>query len=87
VYVVVGLTQETNQILTPDRPFQLDETIFETAYVDVKKLFVKGLTLRVGRQNLIKNEGFLMLEGSPGDGSRTIYLTRRCSATRGRSRS
>jgi hypothetical protein len=72
--VVVGLTQETNQILTPDRPFQFDETIFETAYVDIKKLFVKGLTLRVGRQNLIKNEGFLMLEGSPGDGSRTIYF-------------
>ena len=45
---MVGLNQETNQILTPDRPFQFDETVFETAYVDFKKLFVKGLTLRVG---------------------------------------
>ena len=74
VDVVMGLNQETNQILTPDRPFQQDETVFETAYVDFKKLFVKGLSLRVGRQNLIKNEGFLMLEGSPGDGSRTVYF-------------
>jgi hypothetical protein len=70
----VGLNQETNQIITPDRPFKFDEVMFETAYIDVKKLFVKGLTLRVGRQNLMKGEGFLIFEGSPGDGSRTIYF-------------
>ena len=69
----VGLNQESNQILTPDRPFLFDEAVFETAYLDFKKLFVNGLTLRVGRQNINRGEGFLLLEGSPGDGSRTIY--------------
>ena len=70
---MVGINQESNQILAPDRPFLFDEAIFETAYVDIKKLFVNDLTVRIGRQNLNKCEGFLMPEGTPGDGSRTIY--------------
>jgi hypothetical protein len=70
---MVGINQESNQILTPDRPFLFDEAVFETAYLDIKKLFVNGLTLRVGRQNINKGEGFLLLEGTPGDGSRSIY--------------
>ncbi len=70
----VGLNQETNEIITPDRPFKFDEIVFESAYIDVKKLFIKGLSLRVGRQNLIKGEGFLLLDGTPLDGSRSLYL-------------
>lgn len=69
--VVAGLNQETNQINGKDN--KLDEVIFETAYVDFKKLFVKGLALRVGRQNLMRGEGFVLFEGNPWDGSRTIY--------------
>src|SRR5512140_3269641 len=69
----VGLTQETNQIFVKRAPWRFDEVMFETFNIDFKKLFTKGLTLRVGRQNLIKNEGFIFLEGSPGDGSRTVY--------------
>ncbi len=69
----VGLNQETNQILTPDRPAQFDEVFFETAYLDFKKLFVDGLSLKVGRQNVTKGEGFVLLEGTSGDGSRTIF--------------
>ena len=69
----LGLAQETNQIFQPHAPTHMDEGMFETAYVDVKRLFVKGLSLRVGRQNLIKGEGFLILEGNPWDGSRSIY--------------
>jgi hypothetical protein len=72
VDVFVGLNQETNQKLGKDNRF--DEIIFENAYIDIKKLFVKGLSLRVGRQNLMKGEGFLLFEGTPGDGSRTIYF-------------
>lgn len=71
--VNIGLNQETNQIFVTRSPWRFDELIFETANIDFKKLFVKGLSLKVGRQNIMKNEGFLILEGSPGDGSRTIY--------------
>ena len=69
----VGLAQETNQIFQPHVATHMDEGIFETAYVDIKRLFVKGLSLRLGRQNLTKGEGFLILEGDPWDGSRSIY--------------
>src|SRR5690242_1005733 len=70
----VGLNQETNQIVNPRAPYRLDEIIFDNAYIDFKKLFVKGLSLRVGRQNIIEGEGFLFLEGGPFDGSRAIYF-------------
>jgi hypothetical protein len=67
----VGMEQETNQKLGKDNAF--DEAIFENLYLDFKKVFVKGLSLRVGRQNITRGEGFLLFEGSPGDGSRGIY--------------
>jgi hypothetical protein len=72
--VNVGLNQETNQIVTPDRPFQFDEVIFESAYLDFKKLFVNGLSLRAGRQNITRGEGFVLFEGGAYDGSRAIYM-------------
>ena len=72
--VFVGLAQETNQIVVTRSPYRFDEIIFENAYIDIKKLFVKGLSLRVGRQNIMKGEGFLLLEGNPWDGSRSIYF-------------
>ena len=72
--IFMGLDQETNQIIRTHQPWRMDEVIFENAYVDFKKLFVKGLSLRVGRQNLIRGEGFLMLEGNCYDGSRSIYM-------------
>ena len=73
ISVSIGLDQETNQIFQPKSVTHLDEIIFETAYIDVKKLFVPGLSLRFGRQNIMKGEGFLFLEGDPYDGSRSIY--------------
>ncbi len=71
VDLFVGFNQETNQKLgQPNNRF--DEVVFEHAYIDFKKLFVKGLSLRIGRQNLMRGEGFILMEGNPGDGSRSI---------------
>ncbi len=69
----IGLAQETNQIFQPHTPTHFDEVFFENAYVDVRKIFVPGLSLRFGRQNLARGEGFLFLEGDPYDGSRSVY--------------
>ncbi len=81
----VGLNQETNQRFGQVNRF--DEVIFESAYLDFKRLFVNGLALRVGRQNLMRGEGFILLEGNPWDGSRTIYFNAAdLSYTRGRSK-
>ena len=71
ITIAVGLNQETNQKVGQVTHF--DEVLFETAYIDIKKLFVKGLSFRVGRQNIIRGEGFLFLDGGPGDGSRALY--------------
>jgi hypothetical protein len=68
----VGLNQESNQKL--GQPSVFDEVVFESLYLDFKKVFVKGLSLRVGRQNLPHGEGFFLFEGNPGDGSRSIYF-------------
>lgn len=51
-----------------------DEWVFDNLYVDVKDLFGKKLDLRIGRQELIYGTGMLILEGTPKDGSRTIYF-------------
>jgi len=51
-----------------------DETFIDNLYVDVKKLFVPGLSLRIGRQDLMRGEGFLIAEGSPLEGSRSFYF-------------
>jgi len=70
----VGLVQETNMIVVPRAPYQFDEIAFDNLYVDIKRLFVKGLSLRAGRQNFMKGDGFIMMEGDPWDGSRSIYF-------------
>jgi len=72
VDLFVGLDQETNQKLGKDN--QVDEVVFENLYLDFRRVFAKGLSLRVGRQNLVAGEGFLLRDGTPGDGSRSLYL-------------
>jgi hypothetical protein len=68
-----GLVQETNQIFQPHTPTHIDEGALETLNIEFKKLFVPGLSLKFGRQNIMKGEGFLFVEGNPYDGSRSIY--------------
>ena len=70
----VGINSETNNWSYPAKNDHLDEVVFDTFNLNIKKLFVKGLSLSVGRQNLTKGEGFIMFEGNPGDGSRAIYF-------------
>ncbi len=73
VTVSAGLMQETNQIAVPRSPWRFDEIAFERAYVDVKDMFVKGLSFRVGRQDVTRGDGTMLIEGNPWDGSRSIY--------------
>jgi len=53
---------------------RMDEFVFDRFYLDVRKLFRQGLALRLGRQNIQEGEGFLFLEGDPGDGSKSVYF-------------
>ncbi len=51
-----------------------DEGFIDNAYIDFKKLFVPGMSLKIGRQDLTKGEGFLLTDYTAGDGSRSTYM-------------
>jgi hypothetical protein len=74
VDIAIGMTQETNEIFQPHTVAHIDEGFFDTAYIDIKTLFVKGLSLKFGRQNISKGDNFLYFEGDPWDGSRSLYV-------------
>jgi hypothetical protein len=53
-----------------------EETFFDNLYLDVKNLFGAPLDLRLGRQDLLMThgEGFVIMDGTPYDGSRSFYF-------------
>jgi len=51
-----------------------DELIVDQLYLDLNNLLGGNLDLRIGRQDLIYGTGKLILDGTPLDDSRTIYL-------------
>ncbi len=59
---------------TPAYNFNLDEVVFESLNLSFKKLPIRGLTLTIGRQDLQRGEGFILFDGTAGDGSRTAYF-------------
>jgi hypothetical protein len=70
--LVFGLNNESRKRVTPRVPLTLDETVVETFYLDHR--FADGASVRIGRQNLSKGDGFILADGGPLDGSRTAYF-------------
>jgi hypothetical protein len=50
------------------------ELIFDTMNIKWKNAFDAPMTLTVGRQDIVLGTGWLVLDGTPGDGSRTIFF-------------
>lgn len=50
------------------------EMIFDWMNIQWKNAFDAPMTLTVGRQDIILGTGWLVLDGSPADGSRTIFF-------------
>ena len=46
--------------------------MFETLYLEHR--FADGASLRVGRQDITRGDGFILTDGSPLDGSRVVYF-------------
>ena len=60
--------------MAADRDAWDDEIFFDNLYLDVKNLF-GCMDLRLGRQDLLTyGEGFVILDGTPYDGSRSVYF-------------
>jgi len=56
------------------RHFDGDEVVLDYFNVKWKNLFGLPATLTVGRQDIILEDGWLVLDGTPLDGSRTIFF-------------
>lgn len=67
-----GLVNENRKIQKPDQAANGREVIFETLYLDWRP--APGWSLRAGRQNLMRGDGFVLFDGSASDGSRSAYV-------------
>lgn len=56
------------------RSTDFDEAIFDHMNIQFRNAFDLPLTLTVGRQDIILGTGWLVLDGTPADGSRTIFF-------------
>jgi hypothetical protein len=67
------LLNEFRTYQTPDNDTwnSIDEIVIDNLFVDYK---INDLAFRVGRQDLVYGTGKLILDGTPKDGSRSIYF-------------
>lgn len=57
-----------------NKSYDFDEAIFDHMNIQFRNAFDLPLTLTVGRQDIILGTGWLVLDGTPADGSRTIFF-------------
>jgi hypothetical protein len=63
------------KVLDPKNGWKFpDELVLDNLYLDIKNLIDGRLDLRIGRQDLMYGAGRVILEGTPSDGSRTIFF-------------
>ncbi len=56
------------------RSTEFDEALFDWMNLQFRNAFDLPLTMTVGRQDIILGTGWLVLDGTPADGSRTIFF-------------
>lgn len=72
VEVYAGINNESRSITTPNQPTVLDEIFFEHLWADWK--IDARNSVRAGRQNVTRGEGFVLFDANPLDGSRSAYF-------------
>lgn len=67
---------ETSDSTSDSNRFDVDELVIDNLYFDYRNIAGLPIDIRIGRQNFLGayGEGFLILDGTPGDGSRTAYF-------------
>jgi hypothetical protein len=68
----IGLNNESKGQGDPHVALTLDETVFETLWVDLRP--TRRVSIRAGRQDLQRGDGLILFDGTPLDGSRTLYV-------------
>lgn len=73
VEVFAKITNEFRYYFTPDdREFNIHEIFIDNLYLKWRRAFRMPVTLTLGRQNIMLDEGFVVMDGHPLDGSRSI---------------
>ena len=70
----LALANEFRHYYEPDKDDHYDEIFVDECYLKLDDMFDSGWSVKAGRQNIIKGDGFLIFDGSPLDGSRSIYF-------------
>lgn len=70
--IALGVTNENRKIARPDKAYNGREVFVDTFYVDYR--FSPAWSMRIGRQNLMRGEGFIIFDGGSADGSRATYF-------------
>jgi hypothetical protein len=78
-YPYFGGTTGSNPDKSADKKgyyFDINEVVVDNLYADIKNFMELPVDLRIGRQDFLGayGEGFLIMDGTPGDGSRTFYF-------------
>lgn len=74
VSVRVKLTNEFRYYFQPERELTIHELFFDNFYVQWRNRRGPRFDLTLGRQNIMLGEGFVVMDGHPLDGSRSIYF-------------
>jgi hypothetical protein len=67
-------TERASSITSSDQNLDLREMIFDRMNLTFKNAFDAPMTLVIGRQDISLGTGWLVNEGTPRDGSRTMYF-------------
>lgn len=67
-------TERTSSATSSDQNLELREAIFDWMNIKWKNAFDVPMTLTLGRQDIMLGTGWLVGDGTSGDGSRTMYF-------------
>jgi hypothetical protein len=70
--LAAGIAQENRKVVRPDVAYNGRQIFFETLSVNWR--FSPGWAVKAGRQDLMRGEGFVFMDGSALDGSRCAYV-------------
>ncbi|MBP7460008.1 MAG: alginate export family protein [Candidatus Delongbacteria bacterium] len=69
------LTNEFRHYFAPNsRKFEIHEGLVDNLYFRWNSVAGRPIDLTIGRQNISLGEGFMVIEGTPNDGSRSFYF-------------
>jgi len=75
LFFYARLTTEPRFFMVGAEPTtQRDEGVWDNLYVEWKRIFGAPISLKVGRQDMIYGKAFVMIDGTPLDGSTTVYM-------------